>query len=313
MFVTTIIPTVGRSTLDTAVMSVLSQTLSSTLYEIVVVNDSGKPLTHASWIDSENIRVIETNRNERSVARNTGASIARGEYLHFLDDDDWIMPDVFSKFRVLALANSAPFLYGGARLVENKETVLYDIHLSQKGNCFAHMMAGEWIPTGSYLIQREAFFKAGGFTPAMSVYEDFDFTRRAALEVDFAFINEPALCILRGNDWNTTTPKQAYLKVIRKNSLNAREKILSHPAAYKRIIQSADTNYWRGHVLRTYASSLVWNLKIHMFSNAFARFVQIIGIFFSSGIHLLRSDYWKGLMKPHTSTIVNIRPVQNHL
>jgi glycosyltransferase involved in cell wall biosynthesis len=311
MFISTIIPTVGRTTLNAAIQSVLDQNMHDVSHEIIVVNDSGEPLAHAEWMDNERVRIINTNHNERSVARNSGAAIAKGEYLHFLDDDDWIMPDVFHRFWALVRATGASFLYGGARLVEDKKTVLYEIHMREKGNCFAHMMGGEWIPTGSYLIKREVFFQVGGFTPLMSVYEDFDFTRRTALEVDFAFIEEPVLCIMRGSDWDTTTAKQEHVHLIRRISLTAREKILSHPAALKRSIQSAKTNYWRGHVLRTFSSSLVWNLKNHSYSLASARFVQVVGVLAASGLHMLKSDYWKGLMNPHSSTIVTMTPVRN--
>jgi glycosyltransferase involved in cell wall biosynthesis len=311
MFISTIIPTVGRTTLDIAIKSVLDQDVQGVTNEIIVVNDSGKPLAHADWMDCDQVRMIDTNHNERSVARNTGAAIAKGEYLHFLDDDDWILPNVFQRFYLLAEATQAAFLYGGARLAENEKTALYDIHMKHAGNCFAQLMAGEWIPTGSYLIKRETFFETGGFTPMMSIYEDFDFTRRAALEVDFAFIDEPVLCILRGSDWTSTTKEQRYLQLIRKISLNAREKILSHPAAFRRSLQSAKTNYWRGHVLRTYASSLIWNYRNRAFSLVFARMLQTVGVAIASGSHLLHSSYWKGLMEPHSSTIVKLAPIEN--
>jgi glycosyltransferase involved in cell wall biosynthesis len=101
MFVSTVIPTVGRSTLDIAVKSVLDQKIIDDTNEIIVVNDSGKPLPYAEWMESDRVRVIDTNHNERSVARNTGAAIAKGDYLHFLDDDDWILPGSFTYLKRL--------------------------------------------------------------------------------------------------------------------------------------------------------------------------------------------------------------------
>jgi glycosyltransferase involved in cell wall biosynthesis len=313
MFVSTIIPTVGRSTLDTAVKSVLDQKIMDDTYEIIVVNDSGKPLPYAAWMESDRVRVIDTNHNERSVARNTGAAIAKGDYLHFLDDDDWILPGSFSYFKKLSKKTGAGFIYGGAKLAESADQILYEINMKHKGNCFAQAMAGEWIPTGSYLVKRDIFFQVGAFIPSMVVYEDFDFTRRAALETDFDFIEEPVLCILRGNQWDTTTPRQRQGQLVRKLTLRARERILSHPHAFKRSIHSANTTYWRGHVLRTYVSSLIWNLKVRTYSLATARLVQIVALIVVSGIHLLKPEYWRGLVKPHSSTIVNIPQVQQRV
>ena len=98
MFSSTIIPTISRPTLSRAVCSVLSQDFTSADFEVIVVNDSGQPLPDAAWQYSERVRIIETNRRERCVARNTGAAIARGNYLHFLDDDDWLLPDALEAF-----------------------------------------------------------------------------------------------------------------------------------------------------------------------------------------------------------------------
>ena len=88
MFCSTIIPTINRPSLSRAVQSVLDQDFAEEAHEVIVVNDSGEPLPEMAWQHSKCVRVIDTNRRERSVARNTGAAIARGEFFHFLDDDD---------------------------------------------------------------------------------------------------------------------------------------------------------------------------------------------------------------------------------
>ena len=92
MFCTSIIPTVGRKTLQRAVQSVLDQNFSADEFEVIVVNDSGSPLPFADWQSSPLVRVIHTDHQERCVARNTAAALAKGTYLHFLDDDDWMLP-----------------------------------------------------------------------------------------------------------------------------------------------------------------------------------------------------------------------------
>ena len=81
MFCSVIIPTIGRAAVTRAVQSIIDQTFTADDYEIIVVNDSGKPLPAADWQQLEQIQVITTNRRERCVARNAGAAIARGKYL----------------------------------------------------------------------------------------------------------------------------------------------------------------------------------------------------------------------------------------
>src|SRR5689334_17368690 len=96
--ISTIIPTIGRATLSQAVQSVIDQQCANVEFEIIVVNDSGQPLPKMSWMEAPTVQILNTNHWERSVARNAGAAIARGKYLHFLDDDDLLLPNAFTLF-----------------------------------------------------------------------------------------------------------------------------------------------------------------------------------------------------------------------
>src|SRR3990172_4102692 len=121
LFSSTIIPTVGRQSLSRAVESVLNQDLPSGDFEVIVVNDSGAPLPFAEWQRSERVQIIDTYRRERSMARNTGAAVARGRYLHFLDDDDWLAPGAFQHLWSLSQSSQAKWLYGGSQLVDRQD------------------------------------------------------------------------------------------------------------------------------------------------------------------------------------------------
>lgn len=92
MICSTIIPTIGRETLGRSVQSVLDQQLYPQLHEVIVVNDSGTSLGEPAWAKAPNVRIIATNHCERSAARNVGAAAARGAYLCFVDDDDYLLP-----------------------------------------------------------------------------------------------------------------------------------------------------------------------------------------------------------------------------
>ena len=49
MLISTVIPTIGRSSLSVSIQSVLDQGLRPNDFEIIVVNDTGKPLSQADW------------------------------------------------------------------------------------------------------------------------------------------------------------------------------------------------------------------------------------------------------------------------
>ena len=101
MICSTIIPTIGRGSLSRAVESVLQQDFDRDEFEVIVVNDSGKPLPHQAWMDSKHVSLLHTNRLNRSVARNTGAAVARGKYLHFWMTMIGLCRVLFKKFGTL--------------------------------------------------------------------------------------------------------------------------------------------------------------------------------------------------------------------
>jgi len=88
----------GEKTIERAVNSLLCQTLQN--LEIIIVNDGSKDNTaqiadrYAS--QDPRVRVIHKEKNEGlSAGRNSGMAVARGEYITFLDCDDWVEPVIY--------------------------------------------------------------------------------------------------------------------------------------------------------------------------------------------------------------------------
>jgi glycosyltransferase involved in cell wall biosynthesis len=268
VFCSYIVPTIGRKSLMVAVDSVLSQEFSAADFEVIVVNDSRDPLPYAKWQDSPRVRIINTNRSERSFARNSGAAMARGKYLAFLDDDDWILPGALQAFWNLASAHpEAVWLYGGIQVVDEWNTILAEINSGLSGNCFAQIMGGAWAPIQASMMQARTFFEVGAFNPLICGTEDEDLCRRAAYCGDFANTKEVVACLFRGQTWNTSTN---YRRAPQDVKLS-RDLILAKEGAFQRLVNSAGSNYWHGRVLRVYLSTVPWNLKRRRFFRAISR------------------------------------------
>lgn len=296
IFFSYIVPTIGRASLETAVKSVLDQEFSQADFEVVVVNDSGNPLTHADWHASPRIRIINTNQSERSFARNSGAAVAKGKYLAFLDDDDWILPNALESF--WKLANQFPnavWLYGGIRIVDEQINTLAEINSGLNGNSFAQIMGGAWAPIQSSLIQTRAFFQIGGFNPFICGTEDEDLCRRAAQHGEFANTTQVVACLFRGETWNTSTN---YLRAP-EDVKYSRDLILSHSGVFQRLRASANSNYWHGRVLRVYLSTISWNLKKKRFFTALSRVFYSLAVLMLSIPRIISAQYWSGLKAHH--------------
>jgi glycosyltransferase involved in cell wall biosynthesis len=287
-FSTTVIPTVGRATLARAVRSVLDQRFDEAPIELVVVNDSGQPLPVASWQDDPRVRVLHTDRRERCIARNTGAAVAGGRFLHFLDDDDVLLPGGMLALwkRAVALPDAA-WVYGSWEVVDNDGRVLGEFHPRLNGNILAPLVAGEGVPLQASLVRRTDFETAGGFDPVLCGVEDRDLGRRLALAGEAAWTPVVVSRIRMGRVGSTTDWSR-----LPEHDRLGREKVLAVDATFDRLRASATSDYFRGRVVRAYVASAVWNLKRRRVGVALDRIGSSLAL---AVPRLVRPGLWTGL------------------
>jgi glycosyltransferase involved in cell wall biosynthesis len=287
IFCSTIIPTIGRSTLSRAVCSVLEQQFSEAGFEVIVVNDSGNSLPVEDWHFSDRVRIIQTSHRERSVARNTGAAIAKGKYLHFLDDDDFLLPGALKAFWLLDREHEADWLLGGWRTVDNDGNLVEKFNPPLEGNIFSLLVAGEGLPFQASLLSAKKFFEAGAFDPTIIGVEDRDLGRRIALIGEIAHTGVDAAEIRIGQQGSTTN-----WGILAEDDRWGREKALNAPKAFQRLNQSARLGYWRGRVARAFFASMVWNFRRNNWLMALSRLLAGLSFTWISVFH---KDFWKGL------------------
>lgn len=99
-----------------AIESILRQTYSN--FEFIIVDNgstdkSGQIADEYAKQDSR-IRVIHRSKGTISAGRNTALDAAQGDYIAFIDDDDWAEPDFLEFLLNLALENQADVAICGA-------------------------------------------------------------------------------------------------------------------------------------------------------------------------------------------------------
>ena len=98
------------------------------LFEIILVDD-GSADSSAFICDRynekyENIKVIHKKNEGLGYARNSGLEIACGEYIFFLDSDDWIVENTLETLYMLAKRNSADMVCFQYVMTPNRKYVL---------------------------------------------------------------------------------------------------------------------------------------------------------------------------------------------
>lgn len=106
--------------------SVCNQTLED--IEIICINDcspdNSLEILKEYQKNDNRIKIIDFNENKGSaVARNTGMEQAKGEYIGFIDPDDWIDLDFYEKLYNKAKDCSSDLVIGNIKTVLNKKEI----------------------------------------------------------------------------------------------------------------------------------------------------------------------------------------------
>ena len=108
--------------------SILGQTFTD--FELILVNDgstdrSGEICDKYKYVDKR-IKVIHKENGGLSSARNAGIDIAEGEYIGFIDSDDWIDLNMYNKLYNLAILNGADITQCNFQKVYDEATINED-------------------------------------------------------------------------------------------------------------------------------------------------------------------------------------------
>lgn len=207
-----------------AIDSVLAQDYRD--YELIVVNDGSTDDTAAVLTGyGDAIRVVHQANAGLSSARNAGIGAARGEFVAFLDADDWWLPNKLT--RQVALMRQRPELgfSSTAARVEDPDGKLVNIWACARwqGSFLAHLFGSnaDVAGSGSAVIARRTLFdQTGGFDETLRSLEDIDMWMRLAAVSDYACLEEPLAVILRRPDSmsrNLEVMREAAVRVMEKN------------------------------------------------------------------------------------------------
>ncbi|CAN5226314.1 hypothetical protein BH10PSE6_BH10PSE6_00920 [soil metagenome] len=187
MTVTVVIPARNaEATLAEALDSLLAQTRGD--WTALVVDDGSTDSTQAlaqSYAERDpRIRLLADGRRSEGVsaARNRGIAEATGDWLWFLDSDDWVEPAFLQKvLAVLAAHPGARVAYSACRRVSPNGHLGPQWLSSEVARAPFEVLARQCpVVIHGFLLDRALIDEIGGFDPGLRTCEDWDFWHRLA-------------------------------------------------------------------------------------------------------------------------------------
>lgn len=167
-----------------AVKSMLNSVLNQTYdnYEIIIVDDGStdNSINIIKQCDCENLRIVDKKNGGVSSARNTGLSLAKNEWIFFLDADDEIEKNTLEIF--VSLIEKCPqykVFLGNTRLWNSYRCKVFEEEYRISTNPYKDYWYYNLAPEiGSFCFHKDVIDKIGLFNERLSFYEDLDFTSR---------------------------------------------------------------------------------------------------------------------------------------
>ena len=185
----------GAATIARAIDSILNQTQEA--HEIIIVDDGSTDNT-AEVVQqyADGVRYIYQDNAGVSAARNNGVKHATGNWIAFLDADDWYYPNrirwhsdwIKDDAKLDFLTGNFDYVKPGGELIRRSmESTLAGKYLLKQTKELRCIMSGDVIgqfirqhfgDTHTLSVPRSTFLELGGYPTAYAVCEDVNFLIR---------------------------------------------------------------------------------------------------------------------------------------
>jgi GT2 family glycosyltransferase/LmbE family N-acetylglucosaminyl deacetylase len=175
-----------------ALESVAEQTYPN--IEALVLNDGGvdvADVVHGFEGVISRVRYITLSPAKgRSAAANTGLQEAAGQYLMFLDDDDWLYHDHIAKLvDILEREESSGVAYTGVECMSEESPGTWKkVHIFNEPYDPIRLLIQNYIPSHSALFRKHYVDLGCRFDEDLDIYEDWDFWVQMSQRTTFRYV-----------------------------------------------------------------------------------------------------------------------------
>lgn len=181
----------GERTIKETIESVLNQTLSN--FELLIINDGSQDSTLqiVSTIQDARLQVFSYPNSGLSASRNRGISLAKGEYVSFIDADDlWTADKLETQLKALQENPQAAVAYSWTNHIDEFGNFFRPgPDLTFNGDVYEKLLLSDFVGSGSNpLIRTYAFAEVGDFDESLKSAEDWDMWLRLAAHYHFVAV-----------------------------------------------------------------------------------------------------------------------------
>ena len=190
----------GIKYIDECISSIYNQSISRDECEVIIVNDNSPDSLSDEKVKEyqqryTNLRVIHNSTNQRcGMCRNIGVQHAKGEYIWFVDQDDYIQPNCLEEILNRCVDNNLDILYFDYRnvsddlslnkkmnLVKNDSSVMTGLEYIH-ANCNGDFWHSEYDTNVWHAVYKREFLLSNNvFSPPVSYCEDLIVAQHAII------------------------------------------------------------------------------------------------------------------------------------
>lgn len=239
--------------LEEAIASVMGQTHRD--LELIVIDDgstdgSVEIARRLARESTRPIRVLEQDHAGPYPARNLGAALSTGEFLAFLDADDYWSEDCLERLHRALAGSQAVLAYCGWQKVgkASRASAPYVPPDYESGDKLSGFLKGgsPW-PIHAALLRRSVFEEVGGFSARMPIVMDYDLWLRVGVTRPIVRVPE-VLAYYRFHDHGQISARQ--WPQARNSWMVKRWFLQTHPELARRLPRAERRRMLEGTLLR---------------------------------------------------------------
>jgi glycosyltransferase involved in cell wall biosynthesis len=183
-----------------AIDSVIAQNYNHV--EIVVIDDGSTDNTKEVASKYSSVKYIYQANKGLSTARNRGVEHSAGEFILFLDADDWLLPSgLYTNHRFLINHPEAAFVSGDFKILKVARNEMVEMRTEIKGHHFNRLLEFNYISMIAAVLFRRWVFDEFYFDATLEACEDYDLYFKVTRKYQVAHHNE-FIAVYRFHDSN---------------------------------------------------------------------------------------------------------------